>query len=86
MPCCFIFFCNEKCWHEEEYIDIHIVKIAVPKYVNVGSDKFETNAMLKWCIISRFVWPLGIFSRFGFSTKDGSFSEWYLVRNKENTL
>lgn len=37
--------------NEEEYIDIQSGKIDVCKYVNVGSEKLETNAMLKWCIM-----------------------------------
>lgn len=44
------FFGNKKCSNEEEYIDIQSVKIDVCKYVNVGSEKLETNAMLK-CVM-----------------------------------
>lgn len=48
----FIYFIgNKKCQNEEEYIDIHSVKIDVCKYVNVGSEKLETNAMLNWCVM-----------------------------------
>lgn len=44
----FYFFVTRNVYlYEEEYIDIHRVKIAVSKYINVESEKFETNAMLK---------------------------------------
>lgn len=48
MRCHVFFFVTRNVYlHEEEYIDIYSVKIAVSKYVIVGSDKFETNIMLK---------------------------------------